>query len=113
MEAQMYFKMCRINMLRIRELFDAVHEVYRMELPYFSKDEGKEMAEKHDEIRKEVDNYLNQKDGFRKNNFGRIYYKIDGFFSTLTLKAVDKGFFPKKMVERTVEEKAREGMMQR
>ena len=91
MEAQMYFKLCRSNMLKIRELFDSVHEVYRMELPYFTKGEGETVCKKHDDIRKEVDNYLNQKDGYKKNNFGRLYYKIDGFFSDLTKMAVDKG----------------------
>jgi hypothetical protein len=113
MEAQMYFKICRMNMIRIRELFDSVHEVYRMELPYFTKTEKDELSKKHDDMRKDVDNYLNQRDGYRKNNFGRLYYKIDGFFTTLTEKACEKGFFPKKMVERTVEEKAREGMLNR
>lgn len=113
MTAQQYFQMCRSNMAFIRNLFDAVHEVYRMECPYFTTTEVKELGDEHDAIRKDIDNYLNRTDIYKKNNFGRLYYKIDGFFTKLNRKAVEKGFFPKKMVERTVEEKAREGMMQR
>ena len=109
--AQKLFLMCRKDKNLLVDLFDHVHEVYRMEMPYFDKGANKnnktqqlEMAEKHDKIRKKIDVYISQPDGYKRNNFGRLYYEVDAFFSELTSIAVDKNFFPSRSQTRTVDQ---------
>lgn len=110
MTAQKLFLLCRKDRNLITDLFDHVHEIYRMELPYFDKgnekteSQEKKMAETHDVLRKAVDVYVMQNDSYKKHNFGTLYYKIDAFFTELTKIAVEKSFFPKASRQRTVDE---------
>jgi hypothetical protein len=109
--AQKLFLMCRRSNGLIVDLFDHVHEVYRMERPYLDKDGNKrnstqlkEMDDRHDKLRKQVDHFATQSGRYQANNFGRLYYEIDAFFSELTHVAVEKNFFPRAAKVRTVQE---------
>ena len=108
--AQKLFVLCRKDRGLLIDLFDHMHEVYRMEVPYFDKDSG--MEERHDELRKKVDAFVSAPDSYKKNNFGRLYYEIDAFFTELTTVAVQKNFFPKASKSRTPEEIANHALRQ-
>jgi len=110
---QKLFRLCRRDRLLLIDLFDSMREVYRMERPYLRKSRKEAIIAKYTAIEKEIGNYLNAHENYRKNNFGRIYNMIDALFTELTEEAVDIHFFPTRITERTVEDKARDGMIQR
>jgi hypothetical protein len=105
MQSQLTFRQCRANRNLVVDVFDYMHEVYRMEIPYLVAKELDGLSAEHDEIRKIVDNYSTSSDQYKAHNFGRIYYRMDAFFTKLTRIAVEKQFFPKKGTERTFNEK--------
>jgi hypothetical protein len=103
-KAQMLFPLSRRDNKLLTHLFDHIHEVYRMELPYCDKKERDELNTKHDDIRKRVENYLAQTDGYRRDNFGKLFYMLDNFFTRLTDVAVEKKFFPIASKSRTIKD---------
>ncbi len=63
-----------------------------------------EMSEKHDVLRKKVDFFSTQNEVYQRDNFGKLYYEIDAFFTDLTRIAVRKNFFPNAVRERTIKD---------
>jgi hypothetical protein len=108
--AQKLFLMSRRNNGYILDLFYHVHEVYRMEEPYFDGDVTVENSQAwtlktaHNQIQKNVEIYSRQPEGYRRNNFDRIYNQLDILFSELTKIAVQKNFFPKAQKARNLDD---------
>lgn len=99
--AQGMFELCRRDINMVVPLFDNIHEVFRMVYPYLDSEpngtpvaEKLRMRERHDIIRKKVDDFKMKPDSFKRGNFGRLYYEIDEFFTELTDIAVQKRLFP-------------------
>ena len=114
--AQLAFQSSRDNIKLLPSLFDHVHEVYRMEQPYFEKRYNKEkeldadcelatMIKKHDDLQRRMDKYRTADPIFRKTNFRRLFNDVDLFFSILTTAAVEHNFFPRATRERTYDDK--------
>lgn len=114
--AQLAFRTSRDNIRLLPSLFDHVHEVYRMEKPYYDHKQGKDdrldpecelakMVGKHDELQRRMDRYRTADPIYRKTNFRRLYNDLDLFFTELTVAAVSHNFFPRATMERTYQDK--------
>jgi hypothetical protein len=103
--AQKGLKDSRINIAKLQDAFDAMHEMWRMETPYMDEKDSKKFRKRHDEIKSKMDNYRTANYGMRQLNFKRLFNEIDEFFTELTEKAVSLGFYPKRLTKRTIEDK--------
>ena len=109
-QAQQYHAACSSSRRFFIPFFTAIHEIYRMEEPYFEnnaksgKTELEMFREEYEQLENDVNQYLSQDENFRYDNFHRILSKADRFFSKLTHVAVEKGFFPKVGKARTLED---------
>jgi hypothetical protein len=105
--AQRLFPLARGKHHFLIQAFDNIHESYRQLLPYINEKKKREEFETHhDEIKKDIDNFSTMRVTDQTENFGKIYYKVDKFFTELTIMAVEKGVFPPLQIDRTAREKA-------
>ena len=95
-EAQALFVVGRKHPEYLPDIWDKVHEVYRMILPYLEGESLEKKKEQHSDLRQRMDRFRVMSHGDKRNNFLKYYYQIDTFFSELTVKAVEIGFFPNK-----------------
>lgn len=102
---QAYFQVCRDNNRLLVKLFDSMREVYRMEKGYMRESSKRIMVAKYDKINKEINNYMNCGDNYKKHNFGRLYNQMDTFFTDLTEEAIAIHFWPTKITERSLDDK--------
>ena len=107
-QAQHYYRLCRHERRYLIHLFDAIHEIYRQETPYFDekapkgeKSQLEKMEGWHNELEQRVDKYFNEDEFYQRNNFTKLRRDIDKFFTVLTRIGVKKTFFPKTIKDRT------------
>lgn len=103
--AQKGLKDSRNSITRLTDAFDAMHEMWRMETPYMDDKDSKKFKKLHDEIKRKMDNYRTSSMQLRQLNFRNTFNQVDDFFSQLTEKAVNLGFYPKKLTKRTIDDK--------
>jgi hypothetical protein len=106
--AQRTFPDCRKSHRNLPMLFDRIHEVYRMEFPYFDEAETREIEKEHDALNIDVENYrktMQLNSLIAARNSPTLYKKLDMFFTKLTKKAVEHNFFPKGIKDRTMDDK--------
>jgi len=117
-----YFEISQTLFLTIRpnhieklpRLWDAIHELWRMENPYLDDDEGKKLDVMHKKVSSLMENYRNATTSiYRQQNFNRIYKEIDEFFIEITKIAVRKGFFPTPKKLRSLDDRLDASMLQR
>lgn len=105
MQAQASIPLCRMNRDYLWDFFHNLSQLWMMEAGYCSESEVKLHGKEHDEIEALVNNYSKQSDTYKKNNFDRIFKRANKFFFILNVLAVNKNFFPRKGVERTIGDK--------
>ena len=91
--AQRMLILCRKNSEMLVELFDCIHTLYVMLMPYSDGESMNELMERHNRLRKKIDNYAMMHHGEKKNNFGSIYYELDELFTKINMLAAKKKFF--------------------